>query len=79
MYDLMGLVQPNRKGFESDPFGYSALAHHKWGMAQTISGFEVDITRPATTEELKDPLLWLSHAHALSEAAAIVIRSECRS
>lgn len=76
MIDYNKLVEPNRKGFDSDPFGYSALARHKWGMAQTIAGYSVDITKPATSEELKDPTLWLSQAHALSEAAVIVLKNE---
>jgi hypothetical protein len=69
-------LAPNRNGFESDPFGYSALAWQKWGMAQTVAGFPVDITKPPTSEDLKSPLLWLSQAHAMSEAAVAVIGRE---
>ncbi len=39
MVDFKKYLEPNRKGFESDPFGYSALARHKWGMARTVAGF----------------------------------------
>ncbi len=67
---------PDRRGFESDPFGYSALAWQKWGMAQTVAGFFVDIKKPPTSEDLKSPLLWLSQAHAMSEAAIAVIERE---
>lgn len=42
-------------------------------MARTVAGFPVDITKLATTEELKNPLLWLCQARALSDAAVIVI------
>ena len=66
---------PNRESFDSDPFGYSALARQKWGMAKTIAGYPVDITKPATSEELKDPTLWLTQAQALSQAAVIVLRN----
>tara|TARA_R110001592_G_scaffold254129_3_gene517486 strand:+ start:29414 stop:29953 length:540 start_codon:yes stop_codon:yes gene_type:complete len=45
-------------------------------MAQTIAGFHVDITRPPTHRDLKSPILWLSQAHALSEAAANVVRND---
>lgn len=76
MVDSNKFMEPNRKGFDSDPFGYSALARHKRGMAQTIAGYPVDITKPATSEELKDPTLWLSQAHALAQAAVIVLKNE---
>lgn len=76
MIDINKYLEPNRKGFESDPFGYSALARLKWGMARTAAGFPVDISKPATIEELKNPLLWLCQARALSDAALIVIKNE---
>lgn len=76
MFDFDKYLKPNRDAFASDPLGYSALAWHKWGMAQTMAGFLVDITRPPTSEDLKSPVLWLSQAHALSQAAVILLRSE---
>jgi len=57
-------LQPNRGDFESDPFGYCASARNKWGLA----------SKPATSEDLKSPILWMSQAHALTEAAITVIR-----
>lgn len=70
-------VAPNPNGFDVDPFGYSALAWHKWGMSQTMAGFEVDISKPPVAEDLKSPiLLWMTQAHALSEAAVNVLRGE---
>lgn len=62
-------------GFEVDPLGFSALAWHKWGMLATINGFPVDISKQPTTQDLKNPVLWLSHANALAEAAACLIRN----
>ena len=76
MHPLEKSVAPNPKGFDVDPFGYSALAWHKWGMAQTMAGFPVDISKPPTPEDLKSPILWITQAHALSEAAVNVLRSE---
>ncbi len=70
------LTKPNPEGFACDPFGYSALAWHKWGMAQTIAGFEVDITKPPTSDDLKSPVLWLSQAHALNQAAINLLNHE---
>jgi hypothetical protein len=68
-------LQPDRAGFGCDPFGYSALAWHKWAMAQTVAGFSVDPSIPPTSGDLKSPVLWLAQAHALSEAAVVVIRN----
>ncbi len=67
--------EPNRKLFESDPLGYSASAWVKFGLAKTMAGFPVDISKPATTEDLKNPILWLSHAHALAQSAKIIIQN----
>lgn len=69
-------IEPNRSIFTSDPFGYSAFARQMLGMASTSAGFPVDITKPATSDELKNPILWLSQAHALSEAAVAVLRKD---
>jgi len=76
MKSLEEFLVPNLHGFESDPIGYSALAWHKWGMAQTVAGFPIDITRAPTHRDLKSPILWLSQAHALSEAAVNVVKSD---
>jgi hypothetical protein len=69
-------LAPNRSAFEADPFGYAGLAWTRWAIAQNVAGFDVDPEKPPTSQDLKSPVLWLSHAHALSEAAANVIRGE---
>ncbi|HBV9988666.1 TPA: hypothetical protein MEA99_002526 [Klebsiella aerogenes] len=66
----------DRSGFGQDPFGYSALANLKFGMASTYSGSHVDITKPATGSDLKNPVLWLTQTQALTEAAIAVFRNE---
>jgi hypothetical protein len=66
-------IQPSKNGFDSDPLGYGALAWHKWAMAQTVAGFDVDMTKGPKSEDLKSPVLWLSHAHAMSEAARVLL------
>ncbi|MDX2298148.1 MAG: hypothetical protein NW204_00330 [Xanthomonadaceae bacterium] len=68
-------LQPNPDGFAADPLGYSALAWHKWGLLAAANGFPVDISKPPTIADLKNPVLWLSHAHALSEAAVNLVRN----
>jgi hypothetical protein len=76
MYPLQEAIEPNPEGFSKDPFGYSALAWHKWGIAQTMAGFPVDISKTPTAADLKSPVLWMTQAHALSEAAASVLKRE---
>ncbi|MBX3009798.1 MAG: hypothetical protein KF816_17365 [Melioribacteraceae bacterium] len=66
----------DKKKFESDPFGYSSLAWYKWGNVQTFAGFPVDISKFPTSEDLKSPILWLTHAEALTQAAISVIDRE---
>ena len=70
------MIEPNRKLFSADPFGYSALAWQKWAMAQSLAGFVVDPETPPTSAELKSPVLWLAHANALSEAAKAMLDKE---
>jgi hypothetical protein len=73
---LSELLAPNPSAFEADPFGYSGLAWTRWAIAQNMAGFDVDPETPPTSADLKSPILWLSQAHALSEAAVIVLRGE---
>lgn len=67
---------PNRDGFGNDPFGYSSLARLKWGILQNLHGGSVDIAKPATSDELKDPVLCMAHANSLSEVAKVVFKNE---
>ena len=69
------MLPEGRKAFAADPFGYSALAWHQWGTARTLAGFPVDPTAFPTSRDLKDPILWLAHANALSEAATTLVRA----
>lgn len=68
------LLRPSKDGFALDPFGYGALAWHKWAMAQTLAGYSIDLEAGPTSEDLKSPVLWLSHAHAMAEAARVLIQ-----
>jgi hypothetical protein len=67
-------IKPSKDGFASDPLGYGALAWHKWAMARTLAGHPVDLEKGPSSEDLKDPVLWLSHAHAMSEAARVLLQ-----
>lgn len=74
--DFKKKLQPNRNAFAADPFGYSSSAWLKWGIAQTAAGFPVDISKPPTAEDLKSPILWLTQAEALTQAAVMLIKNE---
>ncbi|MBT9540288.1 MAG: hypothetical protein IV098_10500 [Thiobacillus sp.] len=67
-------VGPSKDGFERDPLGYGALAWHKWAMAQNLAGYFVDLEAGPVEEDLKSPVLWLSHAHAMSESARVLLQ-----
>lgn len=69
-------LAPNKSAFDADPFGYAGLASMRWAIAQNVAGLNVDPETPPTSRDLKSPILWLTHAHALSEAAVNVIRAE---
>jgi len=70
----LNMLLPSKDGFEKDPLGYGVLAWHKWAMAQTVAGYTVDLEAGPTSEDLKSPVLWLSHAHAMAEAARVLIQ-----
>jgi hypothetical protein len=70
------LLHPSKEGFERDPFGYGALAWHKWAIAQSLAGYFVDLEAGPTEEDLKSPVLWLSHAHAMAEAARVLLQGK---
>lgn len=69
-------LAPDRKRFAADPLGYGALAWHQWELAQFIAT-GVGESRPAPdAKDLKNPILWLTQAHALSVAAQAVFAHE---
>ena len=69
-------LHPNVEGFERDPFGYSAMAWQKWGAVAAKNGHYIDISKAPTEHDLKNPILWLSHARALSTAAVCLVRND---
>lgn len=75
MKKIKNPLLPNPTAFGEDPFGYSSLAWMKWAMAQNMAGSNIDPEAIPTSQDLKAPILWLSHAHALSQAATIVLRA----
>lgn len=74
MLEVRQSIEPNPKGFAADPLGYSALGWHKWAMAQTLAGYSIDLERGPSSEDLKSPVLWLAHAHAMSEGARVLLQ-----
>lgn len=77
MSNINGLLVPSKLSFAQDPFGYSALGRMRWGIVTEMFGFNyIDLENPATTEELKNPILWMTQAEAMSQAAILIIKSE---
>jgi len=52
-------IRPSKDGFGLDPFGYGALAWHKWGMAQTMVGFPVDLRKVKNRTKNRDRFIFL--------------------
>lgn len=69
------MIGPDRTAFSDDPIGYSNLAWHKWEIAKLMAGTILEPREGPSAEDLKSPILWLSHAHALSEAARVLIQT----
>lgn len=68
------MIEPNRAAFAADPIGYSGLAWHKWQTALLMAGVISKPSESPTKEDLKSPVLWLTQAHALSEAASVLVQ-----
>ncbi len=67
----------DREGFGKDPFGYSAKAYIQWNMQKALhENGNFDPYKPIQDDELKNPVLWLSQAEALAQAALSVIKSK---
>ncbi len=61
-----------RETFAQDPFGHSALGAMKWESACLYAGAPT----PSVTslaDQLKNPVLWMTQAHAMSQAAQAVL------
>ena len=72
----MNPMLPNRKQFTQDPAGYSRSSWMRWAMIASASGAEFDPFKQPTSEDLKNPLLWLTQAEAMSQAAIVLIKAE---
>ncbi len=70
------MIEPNRTAFAADPIGYSGLAWHKWETAKLLAGVIEEPRDTPSKEDLKSPVLWLSQAHALSQAASVLLQAQ---
>jgi hypothetical protein len=64
------------RAFNNDPFGYCSTIWHEWNNVQLRAGFNINIPKSPTSEELKNPILWICQSKSLSESAKILIRTE---
>ena len=70
-------LEINRDFFEKDPFGYSLLGSYKFILSQSNIDAEEVINQPeSTSQSLKSPILWMSQAYALSEAAKSTLEKQ---
>ena len=69
-------IAPSKGAFVADPLGYGSLAWHKWALVQNMAGFPVDLEKGPSSNDLKSPILWLTHAHAMSKAAATLLKED---
>lgn len=70
-------LEADRGKFNSDPLSYSAQGFLQWRMIESIvTNSDFDPYTPPTYEILKNPILWISQAEALTQAAVTIIKSE---
>ncbi|KZL39456.1 hypothetical protein VT47_09795 [Pseudomonas syringae pv. syringae] len=70
------LLPPGRQDFAKDPFGYSALGAMKWEHACMAAGVMPPTSAMSPNEVFKNPILWMTQAQAMSDAAFAVLTSE---
>jgi hypothetical protein len=67
----------DRDGFGRDPFGYGSGGVFEWQMMETIHcGGDFSPYKVPENKHLKSPILWLTQAEALSQAAYTLFKSE---
>lgn len=66
-------LPPGRETFAQDPFGYSAIGAMKWESACLYAGAPIDPSTTSLTDQLKNPVLWMTQARAMSQAAEAVL------
>ncbi|MGO4894210.1 hypothetical protein [Flavobacterium sp. W21_SRS_FM6] len=65
-----------KKKFSKDPFRYCLTAWHEWSNIQAANCLDYVAELNPTSNELKDPILWLCQAKALSVAAVTLTKSD---
>lgn len=70
------LLPLGRQDFAKDPFGYSALGPMKWEHACMAAGVTPPTSAMSPNEVFKNPILWMTQAQAMSDAAFAVLTAE---
>lgn len=73
---MMDPTKADRSQFDSDPAGYSQSAWMRWEMIAAMHGGDVEPDGAPTSSDLKQPILWLAQAEALTQAAIALLRHE---
>ncbi len=68
-YRWRDLIPPDRSRFSADPFGYGAFGWHRLNLVMRNAGLPVEMKSEPSSTDLKSPVLWMLHAHALIQAA----------
>lgn len=72
----MDLLLPDRTKFDRDPAGYASLAWTRWAILQDMHGVQIDPELAPSPKDLKSPVLWLTQAQALTQAANTLYRAQ---
>lgn len=72
----MSRLTPDRKRFAADPLGYGVLAWRQWELAKFIATGACESRSTPSANDLKNPLLWITQAYALSEAARAIFDNQ---
>jgi hypothetical protein len=67
---------PNRETFSQDPGGYSRSAWIRWAMLIQAHGANIDPFKTPSSDDLKNPVLWLAQAEAMTQAALVLVKNE---
>lgn len=78
MISTSKLLPAGRQDFAKTPFGYSALGPMKWEDPCRAAGVSIDPPNLTPSEVLKNPILWMTQAQAMSDAAFAVLTTEQR-
>jgi len=67
---------PSRDQLAQDPAGYIRSAWVRCVMLANLNGGDIDPFESPSSEDLNSPLLWLTQAEAMTQAASVLLKNE---